>query len=165
MHSLRFASLVIVLALTGCAATGRTYSEHREGKAQPAADRATLTVYRPGSTQYSARSARIGVDGNTVGNVDHQGFNVFDIAPGGHSLTVDLWDTPGKCTLSVEVLAANEYYFLVSPRLGNLIGALLGGVAGAVAESAGNSCGGAFEIKQVTQDVAQLALPSLRLTE
>lgn len=115
--------------------------------------------------QYSARSVRIALDGTTLGKVDRKGFNVFDVSPGPHTLTADLWDAPGKCEIALDLEPAKVYYFEVSPRVGSLVGGLTLGILGMAIESSGKECGGAFAITPVPQEAAEQAMQASRLTK
>jgi hypothetical protein len=122
-------------------------------------------IFRGDQMQYSARSVRIAFDGQTVGKVDRKGFNVFDVSPGAHTLTADIWDMPGKCELAVDLQPAQVYYFELSPRTESLASGLVLGAIGMAIESSGKECGGAFEIAPVPKEAAEPAIEGSRLTK
>jgi len=140
-----------------------------------------MTVFRTAdSTQYSGRSATVRVDGKEVGGCDHAGYQIFYVKAGPHVLTVEMWDAPGHCSLSTNVLGGEEYFYEILPRsenlmagyLGTLIGALGGSaaLAGAPfavmgAESAGKQCGGAFSIVAVEENSGRRKVMDLRLSK
>lgn len=157
--------LFAALGITGCAATGETYSTDVLSRAAVQPEASRLTVLREGYTQYSARSVRVSLDGKPIGSVDHKGFNIFDVAPGLHTLAADMWDSPGKCEVALDLKPAETYYFAIQPRTGNLVSGLALGLAGMAIESAGKVCGGAFAINPVTKESAEQALPPLRLSK
>jgi hypothetical protein len=159
---------VILLSglMAGCAATGPSFTEHQSSSGAVPASSARLYFFRTRETaQYSARSASIKIDGNGVGGCDYAGFSLFDVTPGKHLVTVDMWDSPGTCALPIEVAAGNEYYLEIKPRTGNLIGALAGGLIGAAAESSGKECGGAFSVEPVARASAVPSLSDLKMTK
>lgn len=155
--------LAIGTVLTGCAATGKSYSERMATLAAPSSDSARITLYRGQDTfQYSGRDARVMLDGATLGKVSHLGFSVFTIPAGKHVLSVDMWDNPGGCKLPIEAAPASDGYYEVEPRAGNLVGILAGGLIGAAIETAGKDCGGAFSVVERAKDEAQSVLPKLK---
>jgi hypothetical protein len=158
--------LSIVLALTGCAASGPRYSDLDPAKQPALKSQARLIIFRTKENgQYSARSATLKIDGTKVGSVDYGGFNTFDVSPGKHLLGVDMWDAPGKCELPVETTTDNIFYFEVTPRINSFLAFMGGGFIGATIESSGTQCGGAFSITPVDQSIALPKLTDLRLSE
>lgn len=115
--------------------------------------------------QYSGRASAIKLDANSLGSCEYGGFSAFDVAPGKHVLTVDMWDSPGTCDLQIEVTAGNRYFFQIRPRSANLTGALVGGLIGMAVESYGLQCGGAFSVHLVPEEYATAKLADLRMTE
>jgi hypothetical protein len=158
--------LVAVAFFSGCAATGPKYTEQLSHLPVVKENSARIFVFRTGEfAQYSARAASVKLDGTSIGKCEYKGFNIFDVPASTHTLTVDMWDSPGSCSLKIEVDQHNEYYFEIKPRSGNLMGALFGGLVGAAAESAGKECGGAFMIEPVTPDIAKTKLIDLSLSK
>jgi hypothetical protein len=168
------------IVLAACAAGGPRYSEHvaLEPDIPPHATR--LTVFRgAGNAQYSGRAATVRIDGAVRGTCDYAGYQTFHATPGHHVLTVYMWDAPGTCSLSVDVLGGEEYFFEIRPRAENSAAAVLGTILGAMlpapgsavapfavmgAESAGSRCGGAFTISAVEEGAARERLKELRLS-
>jgi hypothetical protein len=177
-------ALSVVAGLTACAASGPRFADPAGGAAAPpAAEQARLVVIRPGQTpQYAVRDARLMLDRAWVGGVMPEGYRVFDVAPGAHTLVVDMWDAPGRCELAIEARAGATHYFAVAPRVESVLAGapasmvpavspaagllstmvLLGGMA---FESAGKPCGGAFAIAAVDGDAVQPQLSELRLSQ
>lgn len=162
-----FISIFILLGLmSGCAATGSSYSKHVSEAHALEQNKSRLVLFRTReNSQYAGRAVAIKLNGEALGSCDYAGFNVFDIAAGKHILSVDIWDSPGVCNLDIEVNGGNEYYYEVSPRSGNLLGALLGGLIGTAIESSGKKCGGAFSIESITKEVANTKLTDLKMTQ
>ncbi|KGM38547.1 hypothetical protein JY96_21730 [Aquabacterium sp. NJ1] len=158
--------LASIVALSGCAATGHLYSDHLKAQSPIPSGLSRVTIYRTGETdQYSARDARISLDGKTVSKVAYKGFTTFEIQPGSHAVFADMWDAVGSCKVQFEAISGNEYYFEVAPRREHLMGSLVFGFVGAAIESAGKECGGAFAIVSKPRDTATIALSSLKLSE
>lgn len=175
-----------ILALTtalaaGCAANGERYVDHAAGQRSAVSpDAARVLVYRPADTmQYSGRAASLALDGAAPLSLRLGGFLAFDVAPGEHRFEVDLWDAPGRCSLSFTAAPGTTAYFEVAPRPSNLAAGLPGALvtpstpaglltglsvmlSGMAAESAGKSCGGAFAIAPVDAAVAEPRLAGLR---
>jgi hypothetical protein len=137
-----------------------------------------FTVYRTAaSMQFSGRAATVRIDGKEFGSCEFAGYQVFHVRAGPHVLAVNMWDAPGSCSLSIDVLGGEDYFFEIAPRqeslvamtLGTVIGALGGGLGPAFApavvmgaESSGRKCGGAFSIAVVDEAAARRALADLR---
>src|SRR5439155_24211969 len=103
--------------LAGCAATGPTFTEHLAASSAIPPSRARLVVFRTrDSDQYSARSALIRIDGNSLGSCDYAGFNVFDVMPCKYLLNVDILGAFGTCDLLVDVTDGMVYFLDIKPR-------------------------------------------------
>ena len=176
------AVLLVVVLLSACAAGGPRYVEHSGGAPSVPDQQSKLIVFRQSSTpQYSVREARLQLDRAGVGSVLPAGFRVFDIAPGSHTVVVDMWDAPGRCELTFEITGGTTQYFEVAPRIaswlsaapmmaappipaGSLVGAALM-LIGMAAESAGKACGGAFSVVPIDNEAALLKLAQVRLSQ
>jgi hypothetical protein len=175
-------SSVFVL-LAACAATGPDYGvRHAEISEVPETVARVVFLRTDGSLLYSARKARVLLDGEKTGACALGGFFFRDIAPGEHRLVADMWDAPGRCEVVVAAEAGRIYYFQVDPRprsfwgfagpaatselLGQSVAFSIGaGVAGMTAESYGKECGGAFRLYPVDEPTALKRLAKLRLSE
>lgn len=163
---LKFVLVTACVALSGCAASGAVYREQVAKSTPPAPNQARVTVYRTGeSSQYSGRDARISLNGKPTIDVAYKGFNIVDVESGSHTLSVDIWDSPGSCALSVMLEANKDFFYEIKPRSANLVSFLLGGVVGAAIESSGKQCGGAFALIPVEKNLALPALLPLKMTE
>ena len=180
MSAKSLAVLGFAIVLVACAATGPRYPEYVAALPDIPRQSTRLTVFRTAeSTQYSARSATVKIDGRELGSCDFAGYQSFYVKAGPHVLTVEMWDAPGTCRLSTNLLGGEEYFYEVSPRVENWIagflGALVGGMGDRVAqagapfavmgsESAGMKCGGAFSIVGVEEGIARQKLKDLHLS-
>jgi len=170
----------LVIALAACAASGPRYTEHVSTFPDIPGHVARLTVFRTAeSTQYSGRSAAVRIDGAVRGGCEFAGYQTFHVPAGPHVLTVNMWDAPGSCSLSIDVLGGEEYFYEISPRtgslvassLGTVIGAIGGGIAPAVApfavmgaETSDKHCGGAFSVVDVDENTGRRKVRDLRLS-
>ncbi len=180
MSAKRFCVVTLAVGLAACVASGPRYADEVGSLPDIAPHLARLTFFRTAdSLQYSGRAATIRIDGSPRGACELAGYHVVHVPAGPHVLSVNLWDAPGTCRLSVDVLGGEEYFYEVSPRtesaaamfLGTLIGAFggraaAGGAPFAImgAESAGKACGGAFSIVSVEEGAARRRLEGLHLS-
>ncbi len=166
--------------LVGCAALEAPQPDTQAVSKTSTSLNARLTIYRPSqSVQYAGRSASLKLNAASIGGISSGDFRVVEVAPGSHSLEVDMWDAPGRCTITFTVRTGESAFFEVAPRVANLAagtpgallpaagagGLLVGGavmLAGMSAESPGKQCGGAFSIEQTAPDVASSKLGGLR---
>jgi hypothetical protein len=172
--------LGFALLLTACAGTGPAYVEHLAALPPIAPHSSRLTVFRTsGNLQYSGRAASVNVDGRELGSCAYSSFQTFYVSAGPHVLAAEMWDAPGSCRVTVNLIGGEDYFYEITPRAENylsaLAGMLIGGMAGATAatgagfaamgaESAGKACGGAFSIVAVDENVARDRLKALRMS-
>lgn len=160
----QFAIVALVASvLTGCAANGPLYNEYRQSVEEVGNTKARLVLYRTGESSIgSARSFRARMDGETIGYVDHQGFNVFDVDPGAHLLQTDITDSVGACSLNFEAVAGKTHYFELTPRQNSLAAGMMFGFVGQAVESASKACGGAVEVTEKSERSANGSLVNLK---
>jgi hypothetical protein len=175
-----FPALGLAITLAACVATGPRYAEYVATLPDIPRQSTRLTVFRTAEgTQYSGRSATVRIDGRERGGCDFAGYQIIYVPSGPHVLAVEMWDAPGRCSLSIDVLGGEEYFFEVKPRTESLVagflGAMIGGIAGGIgptvapfavmgAESSGQGCGGAFSIVDVDESAALRKLKDLHLS-
>lgn len=164
MKHIRLRRLILLAPtfLFGCAATGPRFSEIA---LHQSAGMANMVVFREDSLHVGGRSVRVAIDNRTAASIANAGFITFDIAPGFHTITADLWDAPGSCSTTARLDGGNRYYFQVEPRTAATVAQVAFGLVGAAIESSGNMCGGAFAIFPVTEEVALPILQNLRLSD
>jgi hypothetical protein len=169
----------VAMCLSACAADGLPYPEH-PASSLVVSGVAKVTVFRANDTLlYSARTARLAMDGERAGRLATGGFRTFKVPPGSHTLVVNMWDAPGTCELTVDLRPDAEYFYEVTPRPPSFAaatpGALLLGASptgvlfglgvsseGTAAESTAKQCGGAFSIVPVDSALALPKVSALR---
>lgn len=161
--------LLAIAGLVGCAASGPAYHDSLAAVAQQDDAKAHLVIFRTKeNSQYSARDVRVKTDTQEACRCEYGGFKRLDVEAGHRSVTVDMWDSPGICTVSLDLEAGQTYYFEVKPRSENLLAGgmglvgLLPALAGQAIESSHNPCGGAFSITNVDQSEALARLEGVR---
>lgn len=169
--------LVLSLALLSAMAHADNQPLETPGIRETAA---RLTVYRAGGTPlYMARAARlVRGDGERI-RLRPGRFRTFELAPGTHTLSADLWDVPGECAIELTVAPGQHRYVEVSPRTTNLAAALPAAavfdstpagmlptlavmLAGQAMESSARACGGAFSLVEVDPGQAAERMRRLR---
>jgi hypothetical protein len=169
---------IVAMALSACAANGLPYPEHPASSVVMDGI-AKVTVFRENDTLlYSARTARLVIDGEREGRLATGGFRTFKVEPGLHTLEVKMWDAPGACQLTVDIQPDVEYFYEVAPRASSFAASLPGSIfatspvgvlfgagvstIGQGAESAHKECGGAFSIVPVEPANALPKVATLR---
>src|SRR5512145_2806528 len=156
-----FILISIAIVASGCAATGKNFSEYQSLLNKIGENQSRIYVYRTGeSKQYSGASATVKIDNVKRGKCDYKGFDVFDVPSGNHQLQVKGWGIPGTCTIATNFDPQSEHYFEIKPRLENYLPLIPGptplvavGAIG-VGVSAIGICGGAFSIEKVESNAA-----------
>jgi hypothetical protein len=173
----------VCFLLAACAATGTGFDTRRDDISRVPEAKARVVFLRTDeSLLYSARKARVLIDGEKTGGCALGGFIFRDIPPGEHRLVADMWDAPGRCEVIVTAEAGRVYYFQVDPRprsfwgfagpaaASDLLGqsmafSIASGIGGMTAESYGKECGGVFRLYPVDEPTAMNRLAKLRLSE
>jgi hypothetical protein len=159
-------ALACMLGLVGCAslqapALGTLYKDTSHASQQPGTT--WVTIFRPGKDfAYSGQHAVIAIDGTSLGSVDFQGFESFDLPSGSHELSVEF---NAKCTIDVDLPEGKHVFYEVDNRSSAVSASLVGGSLGALVESAGKKCGGAFSLQPIDEATALARLSGLRETK
>jgi hypothetical protein len=174
---------IAFLSAGGCTAAGPLYEIEQSERISVPSTSGQVVFFRPGGIMlYSARQARIVIDGETVGGCGSGGYLMRDLVPGTYRLSSDMWDAPGRCEVVLNVEAGRVYYFRMDPRAASFLsfagplaaGELLAssfpvavgaGVGGMAAESYGRACGGAFRLYPVEPSAALAELHGLRRSD
>ena len=181
------AALVSSCLVAACnTATGPTFGGNQvDSNTVPSAS-ARLYFYRAPEDDFFRYGipyylgASIKIDGTEAGSVKFAGFNVFDVSPGAHYITVQLnTGIAVSCSLPLVLVARNEYFVQIgreAPGFFPISGALLAGAIGAGAGMAAevstrkpsaNECSntGGLTVGTVPRDVALRKLSSLKMTQ
>lgn len=159
-------ALACVLGLAGCAslqapASGTLYSDTPHVSQEPG--KTWVTSLRPGKDfAYSGQHAVIAMDGASLGSVDFQGFESFDLPSGKHELSVEF---NAKCTNDVDLPEGKHVFYEVDNRSSAVAASLVGGSVGALVEGVGKKCGGAFSLQPIDEAAALARLSGLRETK
>ena len=106
----------VCFLLAACAARGTGFDSSRGDISRVPEGKARVVFLRTDeSLLYSARKARVLIDGEKTGGCALGGFIFRDMAPGEHRLVADTWDAPGRCEVIVTAEAGRIYYFQVDP--------------------------------------------------
>ncbi len=161
-----FAIVFLLIVISGCAATGPSFSERRNDMESTVKDKARLVFFRTKDTHlYSARKASVEIDNKKTGNCAFGGFFYRDLPEGKHIIKTELWDMPGKCEVVVNVKAGAIYYFRIDSRSESFAPMILAGAIGNAIESNNKSCGGAFKIYPQNESKAKNMMASLKLSD
>ncbi len=168
-------SAVVAMSLSACTANGLPYPEH-PASSLVVDQVAKVTIFRSNDTLlYSARTARLAMDGERAGRLATGGFRTFKVQPGSHTFVVKMWDAPGTCELVVDIQPGVEYFYEVAPRpptvaaatpgallLGASPSAVLFGRGVQASQSSGKQCDGAFSIVPIERAEALPKVAALR---
>ena len=78
-------------------------------------DDARITLLRPNNSWLlNGRAARVEFNGVDFGKLVKGGFLVRDVPAGVHMLSVDMWDSPGRCGWQELFEGGRRYYFMVA---------------------------------------------------
>lgn len=175
--------LAVSFLVSACAATGPDYERMGSDIAAVPDGVTRIVFYRTNeSLLYSARKARIMIDGENAGGCALGGFFFRDLSPGDHRLKADMWDAPGHCEVLVTSETGRIYFFQVDPRqqsfwsfagptaVSDLLGqsiavSVASGVGGMAVESYGAECGGVFRLYPVDEPTARERIARLRLSD
>lgn len=145
----------LCLLLCGCA-SGSRFSESALPPLSP--EMARLVFIREPHYAGKLISARIKIDGNTVGKLDDGSVIYVDHSPGTVTLSADFVFYPGNSTIAADLRPGQTYFLLVSPREDAAIASTFG-ILGECADSCGNNkTGGFYQIRLITR---QQAVPEL----
>jgi len=153
---------LLIASLCGCATSGGvTYSDYMEHYAHQSEGRGRVVLLREGAG-IDHLSARIEIDGLSMGKADPGTFVSFDVEPGVHSFSADQRTVIGSCQVSAEIAAGKEYYFLVETRTSALVSGMLLGLVGTAVDSlVAGECSGTFSIKPIDSEQAKALLADL----
>lgn len=107
--------ILLVLQLTGCAATGPLFT------ARPALEPSTseIVVYRPDAFARGGVTYRVSLDEKHVANLQNAGYAVFSTEPGTHELEISasVFQNFKPLKASVKTVSGGRNYFRFSPHV------------------------------------------------
>lgn len=156
----------LILALTGCAATGKPYRDFVQDLRPLDKNEARLIFYKlPKKDAFGILSkAAYSVNNEQKGAVMWEGFNIIDVKPGPTTLAVSQVGGLGSCRAVVNLESGKEYFFRIDNRYGQAVATFLFGLVGAAVESATSECGGAYKFDQVDPAVGRAEVANLKRT-
>ena len=138
-HSItsHFLFAVVLSLISGCAATGPSYTFVKSTIPQLKSDQARLYFLREGSFVNSGLTARVHLNGTKVVNLNMDGFAYADRPAGSVLIMIDAPLNPGEARQMINIESGKRYYFFVANNSSNVMAGALFGLIGAVAEGSG----------------------------
>lgn len=138
-------SLILALAVAGCAASG-TQSGPTASAAEIPAGTASLTVNRSNDLGYFLGKATLTLDGASIAELGVGQNYVRPIKPGTHIISVWApWET-GRYSARFTAEEGKQYRFVVSPNHARAAAGALGGLVGSAIYDRTNENSGPFKI-------------------
>jgi hypothetical protein len=136
--------LLSALALSGCAASGKLYSENAWDAEIQQPNQSRVTVFRTQATIVaSARDALVTLDSRPSKYCAYGGYATLDIAAGKYVLNVGMTEDKYLCAISVELKPGEEQFFEIKPNTDLIMGeAISGGLAAGLASKGVYGAGG-----------------------
>jgi hypothetical protein len=161
-------SLVVLMLLTGCSASGARFYETRFATEPAPADKARVIFFRLEEGPVGGPPARLEIDGVRVGGLKNRGFLVVDAVPGEREVAADIWSDSGRFALKMNLESQGTYYLRVSRREEHrkyMALPLLFGLVGGIAAASLSDGRGPFKIEPIEPAEAAKLLPEFRLSE
>lgn len=158
------AFVVVLLFLSGCAATGPKYQQTVYATQPVPEDNARIYFLRESAYLAGARAAPLFIDGDAIDKIANGGFIVVDVTPGLHEISSQVWDWPGRYAINAKFEAAKSYYIQVSVReesRGHLYSL---GLIGGLIEASLADDRGLFQLVPINEPDALKKLQDLQLS-
>lgn len=152
-------SAIFVLLVSGCTATGPSYTSFKTTIPQLTSGQARLYFLREGSFANSGLTARVHLNGTKVADLNMDGFTFVDRPAGNVVIMIDAPLNFGLARRSFNLEDGKTYYFLVANNSDNIMAGSLFGAIGAVAEG-----GGRFIFYQIPEAAALGKLNTKKLS-
>ncbi|MBC3881666.1 hypothetical protein H8K35_07785 [Undibacterium sp. LX40W] len=108
---------IVVLALSGCAASGKLYKEVVQVKPPKVDGVSRVVVLRPNEFAAGGRAAYLFVGEKEKRFVSNGGFVILDVVPAKYSISVRLNGDNRACELDANLIESKEdYYFEIKPN-------------------------------------------------
>jgi len=140
---------IVVLFISGCAATGPSYTSIKSTIPQLTSEQARLYFLREGSFANSGLTARVNLNGTKVVDLNMDGFAYVDRPAGNVLIMIDAPLNFGEARQMFTVESGKTYYFLVANDSSNIMAGAIGGAIGAATQG-----GGRFMFYQIPEDMA-----------
>jgi len=144
-----FLILVLVSFVSGCAATGPSYTSVKSTIPQLQSEQARLYFLREGSFANSGLTARVHLNGTKVMDLNMDGFAYVDRPAGNVLIMIDAPLNFGEARQMLTVESGKTYYFFVANNSSNIMAGAIGGAIGAATEG-----GGRFLFYQIPEAMA-----------
>ena len=144
-----FLIAVVISFISGCAATGPSYTSVRSSIPQLQSDNARIYFLREGGFVNSGLTARVHLNGIKVVDLNMDGFAFVDRPAGNVLIMIDAPLNFGEARKMFTVESGKTYYFLVANDSSNVMAGLIGGAIGAASEG-----GGRFAFYQIPEAIA-----------
>ena len=154
-----FLFAILVSFISGCAATGPSYTSVKSTLPQLQSDNARIYFLREGSFVNSGLTARVHLNGIKVVDLNMDGFAYVNRPAGNVLIMVDAPLNFGEAKKMFTVESGKTYYFLVANDSSNVMAGLIGGAIGAAAEG-----GGRFAFYQIPEAIALEQLKTKKLS-
>jgi len=158
-----FLCAVAVLLISGCAATGPSYTSLESTIPQLQTDQARLYFLRRGGFTNAALTARVHLNGTKVVNLNMDGFAYVDRPAGAVLIMIDAPLNPGEAKQTINVENGKTYYFFVENDYTNIneqfIAYMGAGVLGVIAHG-----GGRFAFYRISEEMALEQLKTKKLS-
>jgi len=151
--------VVVVSFVSGCAATGPSYTSIKTTIPQLTSDQARLYFLREGEFTNAGLTARVHLNGAKVVDLNMDGFAYADHQAGEVLIMIDASLNPGEAKQTIKIESGKTYYFSVSNNSDNVMAGALFGIIGAAAEG-----GGRFTFTRISEAKALEQLKTKQLS-
>lgn len=158
-HVIIWTIAVLMITLTGCAATGPAYTTVSQSIPEVNSNQSRLYFMRDSSFINGGLVARVHLNGERVADLNMGGFVYIDRPAGNIRIMIDAPLNTGDAKGSLNAEAGQTYYFLVSNNDSNVMSGMIGGVIGAVADG-----GGRFVFSEISESSGKEQLKTKKLS-
>jgi len=149
----------LILLITGCAATGPSYTDIKSTIPSLESGKSRLYFLRENAFMLSAVAARVQVNGVKVADIYSGGFVYLDRSAGEAFIMVDASLHPGEWRGKFTLEGGKEYFFLVTPNSNKVMaGVFLGLIGSSMTE------GGPFYVYSIPEEMARKQLKTMKLS-
>jgi hypothetical protein len=153
-----FLFIGVAIAVTGCAATGPSYTSIKSTIPQLQSDQARLYFLRESTLMASAIAARIQINGRKFADLYSGGFVYTDLIADEVFIMVDASLNPGEWQGTFKLDAGKNHYFFVTPNSNKVMAGAMFGLMGAAVTK-----GGPFIVYPIPEDMALEKLKTMKL--